>query len=202
MKNSENTQIETLLNGLFDLNDHNGNEGAINTLELIYMGFVSSLEFEDMDGRDRANITFFFMKLKKLIENSKGLSKEDIVDLKQANNKIMKNVTIITGKQASGKTIKAKEIVANKKAVFLQEFNICSDYQYSKILKDTEVIVIDGLGLREKQEIIKLISSDTILVNKKNEVPFKMERPELILVSNSLDKKDFTEFPFVKFIEM
>ena len=114
----------------------------------------------------------------------------------------MKNVTIITGKQASGKTTKAKEMVANKKAVFLLQFEICNNYQYSKILKDTDVIVIDGLGLREKQEIIKLISSDTILVNRKHEVSFKMERPELILVSNSLDKKDFTEFPFIKFIEM
>ncbi len=86
MKNSENTQIETLLNGLFDLNDHNGNEGAINTLETIYVGFVSSMEFEDMDGRERANLTFFFLKLKKLIANSKGLAKVDTIDFtKQIN---------------------------------------------------------------------------------------------------------------------
>lgn len=80
METTKKTQIETLLNGLFDLNDFNSNEGAINTLELIYVGFVSSLEFEDMEGRERANLTFFFMKLKKLIENSKGLSKECIAD--------------------------------------------------------------------------------------------------------------------------
>lgn len=86
MKNSKNTQIETLLNGLFDLNDYNSNKGAINYLDTMYVGFVSSLEFEEMEGRDRANITFFFMLLKKLIENSKGLAKEDILDFtKQIN---------------------------------------------------------------------------------------------------------------------
>ncbi len=81
METTKNTQIETLLKGLYDLNDYNGNQGAINYIELMYVGFVSSLEFEEMEGRDRANLTFFYMRLKELIEKSKGLTKEDILNL-------------------------------------------------------------------------------------------------------------------------
>lgn len=112
----------------------------------------------------------------------------------------MKNVTIILGSQASGKTTKAKEMVANKKAILLKQFD--TNYPYSEILKDTEVIVIDELGLRDLAEVKNLIKSDTILINKKHEVPFEMQRPELILVSNSLKKSDFPTLPFIKFIEM
>ena len=81
METTKKTQIETLLNGLFDLNDYTGNEGATNYLDLIYIGFISSLECEEMEGRDRVNLTFYFLKLKQLIESSKGLSKEDIIAL-------------------------------------------------------------------------------------------------------------------------
>lgn len=87
MLHSTNIQIETLLTDLFNLNDFNYNDGAINYLDMIYIGFVSSMEFEDMDGRERANITIFFMQLKKLIQNSNGLTEQDIKDLKQEKNK-------------------------------------------------------------------------------------------------------------------
>lgn len=80
MENSKNKQIANLLKGLHDINDFNANEGAVDYLEMIFTGFVSSLEFEDMEGRDRANLTFFFLKLKSLITNSKGLKKEDIIE--------------------------------------------------------------------------------------------------------------------------
>lgn len=82
METTTKKQIETLLNGLFDLNDFNGNEGAIDYLEIIYIGFNSSQECEEMEGRDRANLTLFFMKLKKLLESSEGLTKQDIIDFK------------------------------------------------------------------------------------------------------------------------
>lgn len=78
MENSKIKQITTLLKGLHDLNDFNANEGAIDYLEMIFMGFVSSLEFEGMEGRDRANLTFFFMKLRNMVAISKGLTKEDV----------------------------------------------------------------------------------------------------------------------------
>ena len=81
MKTTKKTQIETLLTGLLNLNDFNSNDGAINYLDTIYVGFVSSLECEEMEGRDRANITFFFLKLKKLIESSKDLTEQDIKKL-------------------------------------------------------------------------------------------------------------------------
>jgi predicted P-loop ATPase len=112
----------------------------------------------------------------------------------------MKKVTIITGKQGTGKTILAKKLCENKKSIW---FDSLENNFEKQIDIDTESIVIDGLSCSSMPAVKKLITAKTLVFRpsySKNAI--KMERPEVILISNSLTKKDFRKREHIEFIEI
>lgn len=113
----------------------------------------------------------------------------------------MKKVTIITGAVATGKSKKAREMTASKKTVWLDRLNLKDPFLFQSITSETEVIVIDDLADQKISEIKKFIGTPKLMVNTRGKMSFEVERPEIIIVSNDLKKKDFIR-QHVDFIEM
>jgi len=111
----------------------------------------------------------------------------------------MKPVTIITGSPASGKTTLAKNMCEGKKSIWLSSLD---SHSFSEINIDTDIVVIDGLATKSNLEKLKsFYTAEKIIVEKQLKDPVKIERPELIIISNSLKKEDFNYRPYIKFIE-
>lgn len=97
----------------------------------------------------------------------------------------MKKVTIISGPPASGKTTLAKKLCKNKKAVWMDGWEMKSDFRFRAVEPDTEVIVIEMDSINEAYlgRLKMLVTSTHITVNKIGKQPFKMERPEMIIIA-------------------
>jgi len=99
----------------------------------------------------------------------------------------MNYITIIDGGRASGKSLKAKEIVGNRKAVYLTKNDMDSTFKFQNVSIDTEFIVFDDLNLKECIKIIKwFLNNDKIIVNAKNKPIFTMEKPNIIIIKQSV----------------
>jgi predicted kinase len=104
----------------------------------------------------------------------------------------MNSVIIILGDHARGKSQLARKISANKRTVYVSDFMLKSGFAFSDITKDTEVILIDELSFKYLNEFMLLITSETIVIEKKGLNPVEIIRPKIIAVSNSLSVKDFS----------
>lgn len=104
----------------------------------------------------------------------------------------MNNVIIILGEHCRGKSQLARKLSANKRTVYISDFMLKSGFAFSDITKDTELIVIDELNYKYLNEFMLLITSETIVVEKKGFNPVEILRPKIIAVSNSLSVKDFS----------
>jgi predicted ATPase len=112
----------------------------------------------------------------------------------------MKKVTIITGNQGTGKTMLAKKLCENKKSIW---FDSLENNFEKQIDIDTEIIVIDDLSCISMPKVKELITAKSLIFRPNyHKSPIKIQRPEVILISNSLTKKDFRKRDHIEFIEM
>lgn len=95
----------------------------------------------------------------------------------------MRKVTIITGADNSNK---AKELTEDKKAVWLQSLSKTS---VKGIEFDTEVVGIDELSINDMKKLKAFISVEFLTFRAHYaENPISITRPELIAITNCLDK--------------
>ncbi len=66
-------KVNEVFNSLVKLNELKGNEGLLNDLEMLFLGFVQSDICEEMAGTHREVMTLMFFNLIKVIKSTYGL---------------------------------------------------------------------------------------------------------------------------------
>ena len=93
-------------------------------------------------------------------------------------------ITIITGKRGSGKSSLVKKIVGDKKAVWVPEYALKSDFWASEygVKKDTEFIIIDEATDIEE---IKELFNDVLVIQEPFKRKYSISMPQIIIVSQN-----------------
>lgn len=98
-------------------------------------------------------------------------------------------ITIITGKRGSGKSTLVKKIVGDKKAVWVQEYSLKSDFWTSEygVKADTEFIIVDeGTEIEELKELF----GDVLVIREPMKKDYRVSMPQIIIVSQNALKVD------------
>ena len=93
-------------------------------------------------------------------------------------------ITIITGKRGSGKSSLAKKIVGDKKAVWVQQHSLKSDFWASEygVKKNTEFIIVDELSDIDK---VKELFNDVLTIQERLKRKRRISMPQIIIVSQN-----------------
>lgn len=93
-------------------------------------------------------------------------------------------ITIITGKRGSGKSSLAKKIVGDKKAVWVQQHSLKSDFWASEyeVKADTEVIIVDEVSDISK---VKELFNDVLVIQERLKRKRRVSMPQIIIVSQN-----------------
>lgn len=105
----------------------------------------------------------------------------------------MKGTLIING-TGSKKDYVLKEFTKGLKTVSLDPNFVaqCGNFCFCEVERDTDAILLDGV--KDIRELDWLIRAKKILVNSKNQNPFIMKKPLLIITVNNQDSAFFKNF--------
>lgn len=115
-----------------------------------------------------------------------------------------KKVTLILGPSPSGKTTKAKQLTEGKKAVWIYGLTD-SDFAYSEVTRETEIIVIEGADISNKNsfsQFLFLVTTVNLIVHKRGVHSFEMTCPDLIITSNTINPEEITPRPNMDIINL
>lgn len=112
----------------------------------------------------------------------------------------MNKATIIIGPRESGKTSLAYALAEKKKTVEINFHEIGQNFQFHAVEKDTEVILIDDI--KEKSQIIDIVTCQRIKVDKPGKSPYIIDRPELIITTENINFRGIDNYPWVHIIEL
>jgi hypothetical protein len=111
----------------------------------------------------------------------------------------MKKITIIKSDFRKKAIDKSIELVKDRKHVVFSHIFLNN---LTRIEKDTEVIIFDHINQEELVSLEGFLDLETILIRKPYEKAVEIERPEVIIFTNALDKKYFSIFENVEIIEL
>ena len=92
-------------------------------------------------------------------------------------------IITIEGKRGEGKTMLAREITKGKRAVWINEYRLDSQWWTGLIDKTTEFIVFDEIS--DINKLNHLINADSLIIQKPMKPPYLIPMPSLILIHQS-----------------
>ena len=114
----------------------------------------------------------------------------------------MKKITFITGPQQSGKTTTAKDMSKGRSTLWVSPSEINNSGFMVRITKETDLIILDGISLKEFQMIKWFVTSTHIMIAGEYAGLIRIKRPEMIIISNEISKADLDNRRPYEFIEL
>lgn len=109
-------------------------------------------------------------------------------------------ITVIIGKPNTGKTILAKQLTKDKKAIWLDGYDLSSSFAFASVTTETECLVLDDI--KTIRSIPEMLLGDKLTINKRGHWPKTINLPDIIITSSTLTLDDFSNPVFDTIIEM
>lgn len=107
-------------------------------------------------------------------------------------------VTLITGR-GKGKASRARDMTRGKNILWLNE---CTPASLSSISEDHDVVVIDGVNIRNLNTFKSLITTDHLIQRSNTGRFIKIKTPDIVGISNDLNYRDFTGLRKISHVEI
>lgn len=92
-------------------------------------------------------------------------------------------IITIEGKRGEGKTMLAREITKGKRAVWINEYRLDSQWWTGLIDKTTEFIVFDEIS--DINKFNHLVNGDSLIIHNPMKPSYEIPMPSLILITQS-----------------
>jgi len=95
----------------------------------------------------------------------------------------MRKAKVFYGPPGGGKTFKAKELAKGRNTI-THGFNQIDDH-FLYLEPETQVLIIEEVPLTRLEDLIPLIKSKTMQVNKRGKEPFHIDTPEILITTQA-----------------
>ena len=103
----------------------------------------------------------------------------------------MKKRQLIIGEKRSGKSFLSRSIsMAFSNPVFLPSWEVLNrNFKFHQLCSDTDLIIVDEVKKSELENVSSFFYAKYLNINKRNEKPFKIERPHIIIICEVLKQE-------------